>query len=50
VIYQNHKTNSLLKNPKGIIWANKVREIDLITYNFNPPAPFAKGEWKYPYI
>jgi hypothetical protein len=50
VIYQNHKTNSLLENPKGIIWANKVREIDLITYNFNPHSPFAKGEWKYPYI
>jgi hypothetical protein len=42
VIYQNHKANSLLEK--------REREIDLVTYNFNPPAPFAKGDCKDYYI
>jgi hypothetical protein len=43
VTYQNYKANSLLENPEGISGANRVREIDLISFNFNPPAPFAKA-------
>jgi len=26
----------------------RVREIDVLSFNFNPPAPFAKGEWLIP--